>query len=43
MEMVFLPLVGVYVLVGVVEVLATEGFGLLEAVGGHGEIDIKDG
>ena len=42
MEMVFFPQVGVHVLVGVVEVFAAEGLGLLEAIGRNGEVDIQN-
>ena len=39
MEMVFLPLVGVHVLIGIVEVSAFKGTRFLEAIGRRGEID----
>ena len=42
MEMVLFPLVRVHALVWVVEILAAEGFGFLEAVGWHGEVDIQN-
>ena len=42
MEMVFLPLVGVHVLIRVVEVLTLKRSWLLETVGGHGEVDVQD-
>ncbi len=42
MEMVLFPLVRIHALVWVVEILAAEGFGLLEAVGWHGEVDIQN-
>ena len=41
MEMVFLPLVGIHVLVWVVEIFAAERFRLFETIGGYGEIDIQ--
>ena len=42
MEMVFLPLVGIHVLVGVVKVFAREGLRLLEAISRNGEVDIEN-
>ena len=41
-EVVFLPQVGVHILIGVVEVFAAEGLGLLEAIGRNGEVDIQN-
>ena len=41
MKVIFLPLVGIHVLIGVVKVFATEGLRLLETVGGHGEVDVQ--
>ena len=41
MEVVFLPLVGVHVLIRIVKVFAAEGLWLPEAVGGHGEVDVQ--
>lgn len=42
MEMVLLPLVGLHVLIGVIKVFPAEGFRLLEAVGGHGEVEAQN-
>ena len=42
MKVIFLPLVGIHVLIGVVKVFATEGLRLFETVGGHGEVDVQD-
>ena len=39
MEMVFFPLVGVHVLIGIVEIFAAERPGLLELIGGNRQID----
>ena len=41
-EVVFLPLVGVHVLIRVVEVFAAEGLGLLETISRNGEVDIQN-
>ena len=41
MEMVFLPLVGLHVLIRIVEVFAAKRLWLLEAVGGHGKVDVQ--
>ena len=42
MEMIFFPLVGVHVLIGIVKVFALERSRLLETVSGHGKIDIQN-
>ena len=42
MEMVLFPLVGVHVLIGVIKVFTLKRLRLLEAVGGHGEVDIQN-
>ena len=41
MEVVFLPLVGLHVLIRIVEICAAKRFWFLETVSGNGEVDVQ--
>ena len=40
MEVLFLPLVGLHVLIRIVEIFTAKGLGFLETIGGDGKVDI---